>query len=153
MWRLIAAAALLAVAFGGLPSFPGQPKPDATPVDVTPSPGMMTAVADVKTQLSKYPRKERALWTELWTEVAKVATDPITAPTIHDTPTLRAYQVEMLRIGWLVLGDHAPGANPALDVAVSAAFGATLTGEERPVTPEVLAQYAELAKALAWAGR
>ena len=151
MWRLIAAALLLVVAFGGVPSLPGRQQPVA-PVDA-PSPGMQTAVADVKTQLSKYPSKERALWVELWTDVARVATDPITAPTIPDTPTLRAYQLEMLRIGWLVLGDHSPGANPALDVAVSAAFDATLTGEERPVTPEVLSQYAELAKALAWAGR
>jgi hypothetical protein len=152
MWRLVVAAGLLAVAFGAVPVPVPNVKPNVQP-EAAPSPGMQSTVADVKVQLSRYSRKERAKWAELWTDAAKVVVDPVTAPSITDTPTLRAYQVEMLKIGWVVLGDHSPGANPLLDSAVNAAFTSTLTTDDRPVTPEVLSQYHDLCLGLAWAAK
>lgn len=152
MWRLIAAAVLLVFAFAGVPSAPA-PAPSPAPAPEKPTPDLQSAVADVKTQLSRYSAQERALWSELWTAVAEVATDPVTTSSITDTVVLRNYQVEMLKIGWIVLGEHTPGANPSLDAAVNAAFASVLTTEERPVNSEVIYQYAALCRALAWAGR
>ena len=151
MWRIVAAAALLAVAFGAVPM--PAPQPDAPAPEKAPTPDMKSAVADVKAQLARYSKKERALWSELWTDAAEVAIDPVTSASITDTPTLRAYQLEMLKIGWIVLGDHSPGANPLLDAAVNAAFNSTLTTDDRPVTAEVMTQYHDLCLALAWAAK
>lgn len=152
MWKLAAAAALLAVALGVVPLSPPS-KPDSTPTPVAPSAELQAAVASVRPLLAKYPSAKRKLWVELWTDAAKVATDPKTAAAIPDTPTLRAYQIEMLTIGWVILGEQAPGANPELDAAVNAAFRTVLTDDERAVDATTLAQYADTCRALAWAAR
>lgn len=149
-WKLVAAAVLAAVALDLVPIQQGK-VPDSQPAPVEPSADLKAAVEEVRHQLRRYSAKERGLWSELWSKVATVARDPKTV--FNDTPTLRAYQIEMLTIGWIILGDHSPGANPALDVAVTTAFNTVLSADERAVDDEVKRQYADMCDAMAWAGR
>lgn len=152
MWtKLALAGALLAVALGlvPMPVSPAPVQPDAP----APSQAMQTAVSEIKAVLSAYPAEKRALWSQLWEDAARVVTDPRVSKTIPDTPTLRAYQIEMLLIGWVVLGENAIGGNPALDKAVNEAFRPTLSLDERVVDDALLREYADLCRAVAWAGR
>jgi len=57
-----------------------------------------------------------------------------------------------LDLGWRRLGANQPGKYAGLREATEAAFAQVLGPNEVPVTKELRARYAELCRAIAWAG-
>jgi hypothetical protein len=65
---------------------------------------------------------------------------------------LRAFTGIALDVAWRRLGNQAPGSVAGLKDAVEAAMRGALGLDSVPVTADTRARYADVAKALAWAG-
>jgi hypothetical protein len=69
-----------------------------------------------------------------------------------DTKSLRSFTVIALEIAWRRLGGNQPGQYPGLREATEAAFAEVLGKAEVGVTKDLRERYAELCRAIAWAG-
>ena len=153
--RLAAAALLIAAAWGKVP-MPTLAVPSVAPAVVvdTPSDEMQRVVTPIADVMRNASAVDRALWAQLWSKAAVVvAGDAVSAEVVFtDTRSLRAFTVLALDIGWRRLGANQPGKYAGLREATEAAFAQVLGPNEVPVTKELRARYAELCKAIAWAG-
>lgn len=155
LMRLAAAALLIAAAWGKVP-LPTLAVPSVAPavaVD-TPSDEMQRVVTPIADVMRNASAVDRALWAQLWSKAAiVVAGDAVSTEVVFtDTRSLRAFTVLALDIGWRRLGANQPGKYAGLREATEAAFAQVLGPNEVPVTKELRARYAELCKAIAWAG-
>lgn len=152
--RCAAAGLIVAAAWGKVP-MPSLSVPTVRPVQVeTPSDAMQKVVAPVADALKAAPMGDRMLWAELWNKAAVVAAgDAISTEVVFtDTRAMRAFTVLALDIGWRRIGGNKPGQYAGLREATEAAFAEVLGPAEVPVTKELRAKYAELCRAIAWAG-
>jgi hypothetical protein len=153
--RLAAAGLIVAAAWGKvpLPTLPGVVDVPAVVVE-TPSADLQTLVAPVKAALASLPADKRALWSATWAKAATVvdAESVTSAPVFTDTPALRTFTTVALDIAWRRLGEQAPGSVVGLREAVEAAIRSVMGLDAVPVTNEMRARYAAVARALAWAG-
>lgn len=152
--RTAAALLIVAAAWGYVP-LPSLPAGPAVTVSVdTPSEEMQRLVEPVAKALGTLSPADRALWASLWLKAAMVvdAERTSTQPAFTDTPALRLFTSVALDIGWRRLGNHATGSLPGLREAVEAAMRTALGLDAVPVTGEMRARYAEVARAIAWAG-
>ena len=150
--RVVAAALLIAAAWQQLPSWPEASAP--TIKVETPSADMQTLVAPVAAALKKLPAGSRLIWAQTWSKAAVVvAGDAVTAEVVFtDTRSLRLFTAIALDIAWRRIGGNVPGAHEDLRAATEAAYATVLGRDVVPVTADLRARFAELAKALAWAG-
>lgn len=152
--RCAAAGLIVAAAWGKVP-MPSLSVPTVRPVQVeTPSDAMQQVVAQIADALKAAPMGDRMLWAELWNKAAVVAAgDAISTEVVFtDTRAMRAFTVLALDIGWRRIGGNKPGQYAGLREATEAAFAEVLGPAEVPVTKELRAKYAELCRAIAWAG-
>lgn len=149
----LAAAGLIVAALWGVvpvPTVPAQP----TVYVQTPSPEMQKLVAPIARALAPLPMSDRLLWASTWSKAAVVVAGEPTAkePAFTDTRSLRAFTSLALDIAWRRIGGREPGRHEPLRTGVEAAYDAVLGSDVVPVTRELCGQYAELARAVAWAG-
>lgn len=152
--RFIVAIVLAYVAVMGVPSLP-QPQPLDVPVVVEPpAPHMQARVKDVAAALANASIVDRMIWAETWTKAVLVVSGDATVnpPAFTDTKAIREFNRIALSIAWRRIAGNPPGKYDGLAEATEAAFVATLGLESRPVTPDMRRDYAELCRALAWAG-
>ena len=152
--RTAAAGLIVAAAWGKVP-MPSLSVPTVRPVEVvTPSDAMQKVVSPVADALKSAPMSDRMLWADLWSKAALVAAgDAISSEVVFtDTRAMRLFTVLALDIGWRRIGGHKPGQFDGLREATEAAFASVIGTAEVPVTKELRAKYAELCKAIAWAG-
>lgn len=148
--RLIAAVALGYVALAGVPKIPVL----SQPVTSVPSDAMQRAVTPISRALASAPAGDRMLWAQLWEKAAVVAEgDAVNTEVVFtDTRSLRAFTVLALDIGWRRIGENKPGQYKGLREAVEAAMGEVLSLEVKPVDADTRAKFAEMCRAIAWAG-
>ena len=153
--RLVAAGLIVAAAWGTipLPEIPGLVTVPAVVVP-TPSAEMQRLVEPVATALAGLPADKRALWAATWSKAALVveAEGATTVAVFTDTPALRLMTTVALDVAWRRLGDVPPGSVAGLREGVETAMRSALGLDSVPVTSHVRASYAEVAKAIAWAG-
>jgi len=150
--RIIAAIVLGFIAIGGVPRLPVRVEP--TPSPNAPSDAMQRAVTPIAKALANAPMGDRLLWSRLWEKAAVVVDgDAVNTDVVFtDTRSLRAFTILALDIGWRRIGEHRPGHYQGLREAVEAAMGEVLSLEVKPVDADVRAKFAEMARAIAWAG-
>ena len=152
--RTAAAGLIVAAAWGKvpLPTLPAAPVQRVT-VE-TPSDAMQQVVSPIAEALKSAPMGDRMLWAEVWSKSAVVvAGDAVSTEVVFtDTKSLRAYTVLALEIGWRRIGGNKPGQYAGLREATEAAFAQVLGKAEVPVTKDLRERYAELCRAIAWAG-
>lgn len=153
--RLAAAGLIVAAAWGQvpLPEIPGVLNVP-TVVVPTPSAEMQGLVEPVAKALAGLPADKRALWAATWSKAALIveAEGATTVAVFPDTASLRLFTTIALDVAWRRLGDVPPGSVAGLREGVEAAMRSALGLDSVPVTPHVRASYAEVAKAIAWAG-
>lgn len=152
--RTAAAGLIVAAAWGKVP-LPTIPAAPVQRVEVeTPSDAMQTVVSPIAEALKSAPMVDRMLWAEVWNKSAVVvAGDAVSTEVVFtDTRSLRAYTVLALEIGWRRIGGNKPGQDAGLREATEAAFAQVLGKAEVPVTKDLRERYAELCRAIAWAG-
>jgi hypothetical protein len=153
--RFAAAGLIMAAAWGvvPLPSLPGVIDVPAIVVP-EPSPAMKTLAEPVAKALAGLPANKRALWAATWAKAALVveAEGGTTVAVFSDTPALRLFTTIALDVAWRRLGDMPPGSVEGLRTAVEIAMRSALGLDAVPVTPQMRASYAEVARAIAWAG-
>ena len=152
--RTAAAGLIVAAAWGKVP-MPTLSVPTVRPVEVvTPSDAMQRVVTPVAAAMKSVPMSDRMLWAEIWNKAAVVALgDGVSTEVVFtDTRSLRLFTVISVEIGWRRIGGNAPGVYPGLREAVEGAFAQVLGTSEVPVTKDLRARYAELCRAIAWAG-
>jgi hypothetical protein len=100
------------------------------------------------------PADKRQLWAATWSKAAVVveAEGSTSVAVFTDTPSLRAFTGIALDVAWRRLGNQAPGSVAGLKEAVEAAMRGALGLDSVPVTADTRARYADVAKAIAWAG-
>jgi hypothetical protein len=153
--RFAAAGLIVAAAWGQipLPSLPGVIDVPAVVVP-EPSPAMQSLAEPVAQALAGLPADKRRLWAATWAKAALVveAESGTTVAVFSDTPALRLFTTVALDVAWRRLGDMPPGSVEGLRTAVEAAMRSALGLDAVPVTPQMRASYAEVARAIAWAG-
>jgi hypothetical protein len=153
--RVAAACLVIAAAWGKIP-MPSFEVPAVAPsVTVpTPSPEAQRLVEPVREALAGLPADKRALWAATWSKAALVAeAEGATSVAVFtDTPSLRVLTTMALDIAWRRIGGVPPGGVEGLREAVEAAMRSALGLDAVPVTPDVRRRYAEVARAIAWAG-
>ena len=155
--RLAAAALIVAAGYGSfqLPSFSGWVNLPAVAVTVpTPSPELQKLVEPVTRSLAGASAADRATWAAVWSKVALVidAESKTNTPVFRDVPALRVLTVTALEIGWRRIAGKTPGSLPGLREAVEAAMGSVLGSDAVPVTDAMRGSYAQVCRAIAWAG-
>ena len=154
--RIAAAVLIVAAAWGKIP-LPQMPGVVDVPAIVVPEPSaeMQRLVAPVADALAGLPADKRQLWAATWAKAALVveAEGTTTVAVFTDTPSLRLFTTVALDVAWRRVAGNQPGALPGLREAVEAAMKAAMGLDAVPVTPEMRARYAEVAKALAWAAQ
>lgn len=152
--RVAAAGIILAAAFGTIP-MPQLPVP-AVPSVVVPEPTaeMQRLVEPVRVALGPLSPADRATWAATWAKLALVAEAEggTSVEVMRTTPEMRAWTAMALDVAWRRIGGHAPGSVDGLREAVEAAMRSTLGLDEVPVTSHVRGRYAEVARAIGWAG-
>lgn len=150
--RFIAGLVLAFVAVAGVPTMPVQVTP--TPSPNAPSDAMQKSVAPIAAALASAPAGDRLLWSRLWEKAAVVvAGDAVATDVVFtDTRSLRAFTILALDIGWRRIGEHKPGHYQGLREAVEFAMGEVLSLEVKPVDADTRAKFAEMCRAIAWAG-
>ena len=151
--RVAAAGLILAAGWGKLP-LPKMPAGAATITVETPSNAMQQVVTPIADALKSAPMGDRMLWAQVWSKAAVVAAgDAVTTEVVFtDTKSLRAFTVIALDIGWRRLGGNQSGKYAGLREATEGAFAQVLGKAEVPVTKDLRDRYAELCRAIAWAG-
>lgn len=152
--RCAAAGLIVAAAYGKVP-LPSLSVPSVERVTVeTPSDAMQRLVTPIAEALKAASMPDRMLWASLWTKSAVVvAGDAVSTEVVFtDTRSLRLFTVLALDLGWRRIGEHMPGEYEGLREATEAAFAQVLGTAEVPVTKDLRARYAELCRAIAWAG-
>jgi len=151
--RVAAAGLILAAAWGKVP-MPTFEVP-STPAIVVPepSPENRRLVEPVRVALAGLPADRRAEWAAIWSKAALVvqAEGGTSVAVFTDTSTLRALTQVSLDLGWRRIGNQAPGSVAGLREAVETAMRSALGLDAVPVTPDVRARYADIARAIAWA--
>ena len=119
-----------------------------------PPPELQRLVAPVAEALAGLPAEKRQLWAATWSKAALVveAEGTTTVAVFTDTPSLRLFTQIALDVAWRRLGEQAPGSVDGLRTAVEAAMRSVLGLDSVPVTGEMRGRYAEVARAIAWAG-
>jgi len=151
--RIAAAGLILAAGWGKIP-LPTLEVPSVPAVVVpTPSPENQRLVEPVRVALAGLPADKRAAWASIWSKAALVvqAEGATSVAVFTDTPTLRALTQVSLDLGWRRIGNQAPGSVAGLREAVETALRSALGLDSVPVTPDVRARYADIARAIAWA--
>lgn len=153
--RVAAAVLIVAAAWGKVP-LPQLPGVVNVPAIVLPEPSaeLQRLVAPVAQALASVPADKRALWAATWSKAAVVveAEGTTTVAVFTDTPSLRLFTQVALDVAWRRIGGNAPGTLPGLKEGVEAAMRSALGLDAVPVTADMRARYAEVAKAIAWAG-
>ena len=153
--RLAAAGLIVAAAWGVVP-MPQLPMTPAVPVVVVPEPSaeMQRLVEPVAVALGPLSPADKAVWAATWLKAALVADaeGATTVPVLTDTPALRTLTTVSLDVAWRRIAGHAPGSVVGLREAVETAMRSALGLDEVPATPHVRGRYAEVARAIAWAG-
>ena len=153
--RIAAAALIVAAAWGKVP-MPSLALPAAvqTVKVETPSDAMQMTVKPVAAAMAGMNAVDRAVWADAWSKAALVVAGDVAAKEVAftDTRSLRMFTALALDIAWRRIGKHAPGENQELRKAVEAVYGSVMGDEEVPVTRDLRERYAEMAKAIAWAG-
>lgn len=153
--RVAAAGLIVAAAWGKLPMPEFAPVVPAFSIDVPePSPELRTAVEPVRTALAGLSPADRALWAATWAKAAVVveADGTSSVEAFRDTAALRLFTQVALDIAWRRLGKHQPGSVDGLREAVEGAMRSVLGLDAVPVTPQMRGSYANVARAIAWAG-
>lgn len=151
--RILAAVVLGCVAIAGVPTFPTKPEP--VPVSIEPpAPHLQERVKAVAACLANASIVDRMVWAETWTKAGLVVSGDatISPPAFTDTRSLREFQKLAVSIAWRRIAGNAPGKYEGLAEATEQTFATVLGLEVRPVTPEMRREYADLCRALAWAG-
>ena len=152
----IAAALLIVAALWGKVPVPQMPGIVDVPAVVVPepSPELQRLVAPVAQALAGLPADKRQLWASTWSKAAVVveAEGTTSVAVFTDTPSLRAFTSIALDVAWRRLGNQPPGSVAGLREAVEAAMRGALGLDAVPVTGEMRGRYADVAKAIAWAG-
>lgn len=152
--RIAAAGLIVAAAWGKVP-VPKWPASASVTVNVPdPTKALRDSVGPVTTALGKLSPSDRALWAATWAKAALVveAEGATSVAVFTDTPSLRTFTTTTLDIAWRRIGGHTPGSVAGLRGAVEASMRYALGLDAVPVTPDVRARYAEVARAIAWAG-
>jgi hypothetical protein len=153
--RIAAAVLIVAAAWGKVP-LPSLALPAAVPSVVVdkPSDAMQVTVKPVATAMAAMNAVDRAIWADAWSKAALVVAGDVAAKEVAftDTRSLRLFTALALDIAWRRIGKHSPGENEELRKAVEAVYGSVIGDEEVPVTRDLRERYAEMAKAIAWAG-
>ena len=153
--RIAAAVLIIAAAWGKVP-LPSLALPAAvrTVKVETPSDAMQTTVKPVAAAMVGMNAVDRAIWADTWSKAALVVAGDVAAKEVAftDTRSLRLFTALALDIAWRRIGKHSPGENEELRKAVEAVYGSVMGDEELPVTRDLRERYAEMAKAIAWAG-
>lgn len=152
--RVAAAGLIVAAAWGKVP-MPSLSVVDVPAVVVPePSPELQRLVAPVAEALAGMPADKRNLWAATWSKAALVveAEGSTSVPVFTDTPSLRTLTTVALDVAWRRIGNQAPGSVAGLKEAVEAAMRSALGLDAVPVTADTRARYADVAKAIAWAG-
>ena len=152
----VAAALLIVAALWGkipVPTLPGVVNVPAVVV-AEPSPEMQRLVSPVVNALASVPADKRQLWAATWAKASVVveAEGTTSVPVFTDTPSLRLMTTVALDVAWRRLGDMPPGAVAGLREAVETAMRSALGLDSVPVTGEMRGRYADVARAIAWAG-
>jgi len=153
--RVAAAGLIVAAAWGKLPMPELMPVVPAVSIDVPePSPELRTAVEPVRKALANLSPADRALWAATWAKAAVVveADGTSSVEAFRDTAALRLFTTVALDIAWRRLGKHQPGSVDGLRDGVEAAMRSVLGLDAVPVTPQMRGSYANVARAIAWAG-
>lgn len=153
--RVVAAGLIVVAAWGVVPVSSLLSAPGTVQVTVpTPSEEMQRLVQPVASALGSLSAADRATWAATWAKAALVAEaeGATSVEVLRDTPTLRAFTGIALDVAWRRIGGHAPGSVAGLREAVEAAMRGALGLDEVPVTPQMRTRYAEVARAIAWAG-
>jgi hypothetical protein len=152
----IAAALLIVAALLGKIPLPQMPGIVDVPTVVVPEPSaeLQRLVAPVAQALAGLPADKRAMWAATWSKAAVVveAEGTTSVPVFTDTPSLRLMTTVALDVAWRRLGDMPPGAVAGLREAVETAMRSALGLDSVPVTGEMRGRYADVARAIAWAG-
>ena len=152
----IAAALLIVAALWGKIPLPQVPGIVDVPTVVVPEPSaeLQRLVAPVAQALAGLPADKRQLWAATWSKAAVVveAEGTTSVPVFTDTPALRLFTTVAIDVAWRRLGDMPPGSVAGLKEAVEAAMRSALGLDAVPVTSEMRGRYADVAKAIAWAG-
>jgi hypothetical protein len=152
----IAAALLIVAALWGKIPLPQVPGIVDVPTVVVPEPSaeLQRLVAPVAQALAGLPADKRQLWAATWSKAAIVveAEGTTSVPVFTDTPALRLFTTVAIDVAWRRLGDMPPGSVAGLKEAVETAMRSALGLDAVPVTSEMRGQYADVAKAIAWAG-
>ena len=152
----IAAALLIVAALWGKIPLPQMPGIVDVPTVVVPEPSaeLQRLVAPVAQALAGLPADKRQLWAATWSKAAVVveAEGTTSVPVFTDTPALRLFTTVAIDVAWRRLGDMPPGSVAGLKDAVETAMRSALGLDAVPVTSEMRGRYADVAKAIAWAG-
>jgi hypothetical protein len=152
----IAAALLIVAALWGKIPLPQMPGIVDVPTVVVPEPSaeLQRLVAPVAQALAGLPADKRQLWAATWSKAAIVveAEGTTSVPVFTDTPALRLFTTVAIDVAWRRLGDMPPGSVAGLKEAVETAMRSALGLDAVPVTSEMRGRYADVAKAIAWAG-
>lgn len=153
--RITAALLIVAALWGKVPvpTLPGVVNVPAVVVP-EPTPELQRLVAPVADALASVPADKRQLWAATWSKAAVVveAEGSTSVAVFTDTPSLRAFTGIALDVAWRRLGNQAPGSVAGLKDAVEAAMRGALGLDSVPVTADTRARYADVARAIAWAG-
>lgn len=149
MTRTIAAAALLWFVFYGIP----QPSPSPDKPDNKPRPAMYTEVEPVAEILRNADIFDRMIFASVFEQCADAARDELedVEVTFDNTLGMKVFTESALRVAWSRMAD-ASGKYPRLNSTVESLFDEVLGTEIRPVTQEILDDYADICDALSWAG-
>jgi hypothetical protein len=153
--RLVAAGLIVAAAWGVVPMPDFTPVVPAVSIDVPePTADMKANVEPVRKALAGLTPADRALWAATWAKAAVVveADGTTSVEAFRDTPSLRLFTQVALDIAWRRIGKHQPGSVDGLREAVEQAMRSTLGLDSTPVTGQIRGSYAEVARAIAWAG-
>ena len=155
--RQLIAVALLYIVFVGLPEGITIPTPTPAtpdrPVVPMPNAALREQVAPIAAILKDAVYIDRAIFAELWLRCADVIDGEDDSVEVHfeNTLGLRLYTASVANIAWNRLA-NATGKYRGLDAAIEDAFMQTIGTDVKPVSDDLLRDYSELCRALAWAG-
>lgn len=151
--RTLAAIGLLYFAFAGLPQGGRLPQPDTTPDRPVPSKEMQSEVEPVARALKGADYYDRAVFASIWEQAARIVDgeDNEVEVSFDSTLGMRLWTIGIIDAAWRRIAG-AQGKYPGLGDAVEEVFSDLIGNDVRPVDDELLEEYADLCRALAWAG-